>query len=194
MYLIIHETLISNLKNILKSDKLFKSSTTACSPKITKLQGKKKRRLASNPRVSLTDPDFSEKYDEVDGVYFRLFDINTPVKLNYNGDCVLVFSNELLVDSKFVLNTEENFGFCIAEDGVRSEAQFSGEEGMTITNLDNLKFLEKYKFNYYNSEILIMDDVDLKYLRNIFVKKEYMKRVIKIMKECDIQVNVYSLN
>jgi hypothetical protein len=191
MYLIVHETTINSLFNILKVNSILKSST------IHKLglktnQGSPKRRLAKDPRVSLSDPSFCSKFDEVDGVYFRLLTLYTPIKTNYNGDCVLVFSKEILNKTDFVINTEENFGFCIAEDGVVSESQFSGEEGMTITNLNNLNLLNKYKFNPYSSEILILDDVNLKYLKSIFVKHQFVSE--ELIEQCNLKnIQLYAI-
>lgn len=188
MYLIIHETSISSLLKILKANELFKSS------KIKELgldtsQGSANRRLSDNPRISLIDSNFSDKYDEVDGVYFRLLNINTPIKTNYGGECVLIFSKDILESYKFVINTEENFGFCIAEDGVVSEAQFSGEEGMTITTLKNLDLLTKYHFNPYSSEILILDNVRLGDLKCIFVKHQLLnENLIDQLKDKNIQL------
>lgn len=90
MYLIIHETSISSLLKILKDNLLLKSSKIQEFGLKTS-QGNSKRRLSTDPKVSLHDSDFGSKYDEVDGVYFRLFTINTPIKTNYGGDCVLIF-------------------------------------------------------------------------------------------------------
>lgn len=188
MYLIIHETSISSLLKILKAGMLLKSS------KIQELglptsQGSPSRRLAKDPKISLVDRNFSDKYDEVDGVYFRLLTINTPIKTNYGGDCVLIFSKNILEDHSFVINTEENFGFCIAEDGVVSEAQFSGEEGMSITDLNNLNLLSKYHFNPYSSEILILDNINLSDLKCIFIKSELLsEKVIDLIGSEGIQM------
>lgn len=188
MYLIIHETNISSLLKILNANELYKSS------EIQKLglktsQGNSNRRLSENPKISLIDSHFSDKYDEVDGVYFRLLRINTPIKVNYGGECVLVFSKNILERYKFVINTEENFGFCIAEDGVVSKSQFSGEKGMTITTLKNIDLLSKYNFNPYFSEILIMDNVDLKDLKCIFVQHHLINEdLIGQLKDKNIQL------
>lgn len=188
MYLIIHETSISSLFKILKAGMLLKSSKIQ-ELGLTTSQSNSGRRLAKDPKISLVDRNFSDKYDEVDGVYFRLLTINTPIKTNYGGDCVLIFSKNILEDHSFVINTEENFGFCIAEDGVVSEAQFSGEEGMSITNLNNLNFLSKYHFNPYSSEILILDNINLSDLKCIFIKSELLsKKVIDLIGGEDIQM------
>ena len=178
MYLIIHETTLSSLLNILKVDLLFKSSKIQ-ELGLSTIQGRSKRRLSSNPKISLLDPKFSEKFDEVDGVYFRLLTINTPIKTNYGGDCVLIFSENILNHNNFIINTEENLGFCIAEDGIVAEAQFSGEKGMTISNLKNLNFIKDYHFNPYSSEILVLDNVNLNELRCIFIKHQLINDKLK---------------
>lgn len=192
MYLIIHETTAKNLLNILKVGSLLKSSEIQ-KMGLTTTQGSAKRRLTNNPKISLTDSNFSSKYDEVDGVYFRLLTVNTPIKTNYGGDCVMIFSKAILKPNNFVINTEENFGFCIAKDGVVSEAQFSGEEGMTITSLENIHLLKEHNFNPYSSEILIMDNVDLKELRCVFVKKDLIGN--NLIEECNHKnIQLYALD
>lgn len=191
MYLIIHETTLPNLFNILKVGSLLKSSEIQ-KLGLTTTQGSPKRRLTNNPEISLKDPNFSDKYDEVDGVYFRLLTVNTPIKTNYGGTCVLIFSKDILNHNKFVINTEENFGFCIAKDGIVSESQFSGEEGMTITTIENLHLLKEYNFNPYSSEILILDNIDLKELRCIFVKQHLINN--KLIDECNQRnIQLYAL-
>jgi hypothetical protein len=192
MYLIIHETSITAFKNILKANQLLKSSKIK-EMGLSTFQGSKNRRLADDPKVSLVDRDFSQKYDEVDGVYFRLLTVDTPIKLNYGGECVLVFSKDILMDkTNFVINTEENFGFCIAEDGIVAESQFSGEEGMSITNLKNFDLLKGYHFNHYSSEILINDNIDLKYLKTVFVLKHLLNE--NLMDACSNKnISLYAL-
>lgn len=172
MYLIMHETSLTNFLNILRIDTLLKSSEIQ-ELGLTPSQGSPKRKLSKDPKVSLRDTNFSDKYDEVDGVYFRLLTWDTPIQTNYGGDCVLLFSKEILNNNKFIINTEENFGFCIAEDGIVSETHFSGEQGMTITNLKNFELLKKYSFNPYSSEILILDSVNLKDLQCVFIKHQF---------------------
>ena len=191
MYLIIHETTVSSLLNILKVDTLLKSSKIQ-ELGLTTAHGSPKRRLAKNPNISLEDTNFSDKYDEVDGVYFRLLNIQTPIKTNYGGDCILIFSKDILDHNNFIINTEENFGFRIAEDGIVKEAQFSGEEGMSITDLKNLKLLEQYPFNPYSSEILITESVNLKNLKSIFIKHQLMNQ--NVIEECNLKnIQLYAL-
>lgn len=188
MFLIIHETSINSLISILENQMLYRSS------KIQALgleygQGVKNRRLASNPRISLTDPDFDALYDEVDGVYFRLLKIETPIETRHGGTCVMVFSSHLLDSYNFVLNTEENFGFCIAEEGKEAESQFSGEPGISISTTKNLSLLDKYDFNPYASEIVITDNVNLKFLKSIFVKENYQNGyIINMCRNKNIQI------
>lgn len=189
MYLIVHETAIKSLFNILKVNRLLKSSKVQKIGAYTGQGSPKKRRLASDPRVSLVDSKFSSKYDEVDGVYFRLLNVSTPIETRYGGDCVMVFSKEVLDNDKFVINTEENFGFCIGPDGVVSESQFSGENGMSITDLKNLKLLKEYNFDPYQTEILIMDDVSLNLLQSIFVKHQLINdSLIEVCNQKHIQL------
>jgi hypothetical protein len=188
MFFIIHETSTDSLMNILKNEMLYRSS------KIQSLglaygQGSKNRRLASDPLISLTDPNFDTLYDEVDGVYFRLLRVETPIQTYHGGNCVLVFSSQLLDSYNFVLNTEENFGFCIAEEGKEAESQFSGEPGISIFTPEKLKLLENYNFNPYSSEIVVTDNVNLTNLKSVFVKESYQnKHIINMCKTKNIQI------
>lgn len=168
--ILIHETTNKNLSQILRTNVLLKSSQIQ-KLGLSTLQGNLKRKLCTNPKVSLYDKNFYEKYDEVDGVYFRLWSLNTPINLNY-GECALVFlKDDILNHHNFIINTEENYGFCIAEDGIISKSHFSGEEGLTISTLKNLKLLDNITFNPYNSEVLILDNVKLTNLHSIIFKK-----------------------
>lgn len=161
---------------------------------LPKGQGEPKRRLTKNPNISLEDPTFYTNYDEVDGVYFRLLDIQTPINTHYGGDCVLVFSHKLLNQKKFIINTTENFGFRIAEDGIVGQAQFSGDEGMSITDIKNLQLLDKVSFDPYSSEVLITDSVSLSTtLQSIFVKKKYMQQVLILLKDFKRTIQLYAL-
>ena len=188
MFLIIHETCTDSLQSILKSDMLYRSSKIH-SLGLTRGQGAKNRRLAADPRVSLTNPDFDALYDEVDGVYFRLLRVETPIETRHGGNCVMVFSKQLLNSCSFVLNTEENFGFCIAEEGKEAESQFSGEPGVSIFSAEKLHLLEKYSFNPYSSEIVITDNVNLRFLKSIFVKESYQnEHIINMCKNKNIQL------
>jgi len=171
MYKLLHETTLNNLTSIIKFKALLKSSIIQ-ELGLKPSQGSINRKLSESPDVSLLDDNFHKKYDEVDGVYFRLLNNNTPIRLHHGGECALIFSQDVLKHKKFVINTEENFGFCIAKDGIISKSQFSGEEGMTITKYENLNFLNKCTFQPYCSEVLIMDNVILRYLDKIFVPKE----------------------
>jgi hypothetical protein len=105
----------------------------------------------------------------------------------------LIFSKDILNHNNFIINTEENFGFCIAQDGEIAPSQFSGEEGMTISNLDNLHLLKGYTFNPYSSEILILDNVNLGELKSVFVKSDLMDD--KLIDECQHKnIQLYSLS
>ena len=188
MFFIIHETSTDKLMSILKNEMLYRCSKIqslglACG------QGSKNRRLASDPLISLTDPNFDTLYDEVDGVYFRLLRVETPIQTHHGGNCVLVFSHQLLDSYSFVLNTEENFGFCIAEEGKEAESQFSGEPGISIFTLEKLKLLENYNFNPYSSEIVVTANVNLKNLKSVFVKESHQnKHIIDMCRTKNIEV------
>lgn len=188
MFLIIHETVSDSLISILKNEMLFRSSKVQ-SLGLSSGQGRKHRRLSLDPYVSLTNPNFDELYDEVDGVYFRLLKADSPIDVYHGGNCIMVFSKELLDSYSFILNTEENFGFCIAQEGKEANAQFSGEPGMTIFTKEKLSLLNNYQFDPYSSEIVITDNVNLKFLKSIFVKKAYQsERLINMCRSKNIQI------
>lgn len=137
----------------------------------------------------MIDHHFYCRYDEVDGVYFRLYTVSTPIKILYGGECVLIFSEDILKIDNFVINTEENYGFCIGADGVVSKSQFSGEEGISITQYRNLNLLDTYPFNSYTSEIVILENVNLNCLQCIFVKQHLInENIIQHIKSRHIQL------
>lgn len=188
MFLIIHETSINSLISIINNKMLYRSSIIK-SLGLNHGQGSKNRRLTDDPKISLKDSNFDTLYDEVDGVYFRLLRVDTPIETHHGGECIMVFSKKLLYHYDFVLNTEENFGFCIAEEGKEAEGQFSGELGMSIYSLEKLKLLEKYNFNPYSSEIVITDNVNLKFLKSVFIKKSHQnENLINLCKKNNIQI------
>ncbi|ACZ63515.1 PrGVORF29 [Pieris rapae granulovirus Wuhan] len=180
MYYLIHETSLSSLELILKSGYIFTSGKTQ-TIKETKGQGSKKRRLATNPATSLLDSEFYEHYDEVDGVYMRLQSKTDSVRLKF-VDCIMLFNMSLLKTNRFVINTEENFGFMIDEEGVVNESQFSGEPGFSITSLSNLYLLNDL-INAPASEVLLLDDVSILYLRTIFFNKLPPQKIIDYLQK-----------
>lgn len=74
-------------------------------------------------------------------------------------------------DSVFI--TEENFGFMISENGVEGESQFSGEMGMSIYNRQDIDLLRTYNFDFERSEVAILDNVSLKFLKKIYLKRSF---------------------
>lgn len=189
MYSVIHETNAENIINILRSKKLFRSSE--CQKRnLQKGQGDKNRRLTRDPSISLTNLDFAHYYDEVDAVYCRLLRINAKIETQFgDGNCILVFSGKTLKDHKFILNTEENFGFQIAKNGHEGISQFSGERGLTITSYNNLEMLANYDFDQNASEIAFLSNISLKYLKSIFVKEQYQtQNIINLCHMKDIQI------
>lgn len=163
-YNLIHETTLYSLNLILDAGHLLRSSKTQQILEV-KGQGSKNRKLATDPRVSLNTSNFYEFYDEVDGVYMRLQKKSDTVKSQFL-ECVLLFSTNILNKHSFVINTEENFGFLINEEGLVSESQFSGEPGFSITSVNNIHLLENSNFS--SNEVVITDDVSIAHLRTIF--------------------------
>lgn len=170
MYELYHETSFSNLESILDEFTLYKGSFFR--EEFIIGQGSRNRKLTNNPNVSLTDRNFYEYYDEVDGVYFRLKKINDIISLKRN-DVLLLFSGGMLDEYDSVINTEENFGFMISENGVEGESQFSGEMGMSIYNRQDIDLLRTYNFDFERSEVAILDNVSLKFLKKIYLKRSF---------------------
>ncbi|MGL5962383.1 MAG: hypothetical protein ACRCZ0_10600 [Cetobacterium sp.] len=193
MYSVIHETNAENIINILKTNKLFRSSE--CQKRnLKKGQGYANRRLTKDPSISLTNLDFAQYYDEVDAVYCRLLRINAKItKLQFgDGNCILVFSEKILKDHRFILNTEENFGFQIAKNGHEGISQFSGEPGLTITSYNKLNMLANYDFDQNASEIAFLSNISLKYLKSIFVKEQYQTQ--NIINLCHMKgIQIYTI-
>lgn len=101
---LIHETSCINVQRILLSRYLFTSGKTQNMRHVVGGQGGSNRKLARDPRVSLHESNFMEKYDEVDGVYFRLHPKLHHMTDTYS-DCVMVFSHKMLQDFDFVLTS-----------------------------------------------------------------------------------------
>lgn len=182
MYELYHETNFFNLESILRDFILFRSSNYKPEFKIG--QGSVNRRLTQDPTVSIVNSDFFKFYDEVDGVYFRLKRYNYKKTLE-TSDCCLIFSGKILSQYNNVINTEENFGFMIDKNGVENESQFSGEMGMSILNMQNIEKLEQYSFDFERSEVVVLNDVDLKFLKYILIKKKFKNLSRKIVKFCE---------
>jgi hypothetical protein len=168
-YKIIHETNSKFLDSILREGKLLTSDG------LNKLnnsetivgQGSRNRRLCDPEETIKNRETFWKHCDEANGVYFRIFEMDTPLK-TFNGDIILIFSRNLLYKYDWILNTTENFGFYISEPGVQGESQFSGEVGTTYT-FDTLNKLRLNSFDPYASELCVFQDVSLKYLKEIYV-------------------------
>lgn len=166
-FYLIHETSYGSLEKILQSGYLFISSKTQKLDSVG--QGSKNRRLTTDPMVSLTNPNFYDMYDEVDGVYLRLHPRTATIRSQFS-ECVLIFSTSLLNHLPFVINSEENFGFLIDREGIVSESQFSGEPGFSIRNIDNLKLL-KDLVDFSSTEVVILKDVPISYIKYVFYTK-----------------------
>ncbi len=139
IFKIIHETSSKFMDSILREGKLLTSNNLnkkflTDSPKG---QGSKNRKLCDSEESIKNREHFWKHCDEADGVYFRILEMDTPLK-TYTGDIILVFSKDMLYKYSWILNTTENFGFYISSPGFEGESQFSGEIGTTYT-LDTLK-------------------------------------------------------
>lgn len=177
---LIHETSCENVQQILLNRYLFTSSKTQNMRSVVGGQGGSNRRIAIDPRVSLHDSKFMEKYDEVDGVYFRLHPKLHHMTDTY-FDCIMVFSHKLLQDFDFLLNTEESFGFNIDEEGVVGTSPFTGKPGVTVSDYRNLKAVFDLMTDYDSTEVLIREDVPVNYLLCVMFKKIPLSGVVNLL-------------
>lgn len=182
-FYLIHETTHESFKKIIESGYLLVSSKTQ------KLQvsgqGSKNRRLAPDPKVSLTNHNFYDVYDEVDGVYLRLHPCKDTIRSQYS-ECVLVFNINLLKHFSFVINTEENFGFFIDREGVVNVSQFSGESGFSISNTDNFKMLNDI-VDFSRTEVLVLKDIPISYIKHVFYFTPPPTTLFSLVSESNIQ-------
>ncbi len=146
-------------------------------------QGSKNRKLCDSEESIKNREHFWKHCDEADGVYFRILEMDTPLK-TYTGDIILVFSKDMLYKYSWILNTTENFGFYISSPGFEGESQFSGEIGTTYT-LDTLKDMDVSSFDPYSSELCVFNNVSLKFLKEIYVREPAFE---------DLQRSVRALN
>lgn len=162
---IIHWTSPKNYASIITTGALLTNKNVQVIQNIVYGQGGRDRRLGDS-RASLENPDTFYKYfDEAEGVYFRVGTREKPLT-ETQADVALVFSPSLLKEYDWILNTMENFGFYISEDGVTGEGQFSGEYGATLTPSSlELLSLQDYDPNY--TELLVKENVSLKYLEQV---------------------------
>lgn len=173
MYELYHETHFANLESILNTFKIMKSSNLYKLTNVVCGQGLLNRTLTEYPLLSITRPDdFDTIAAQVDGSYFRLKKPDEHIiRLDY--DVMFVMSGKLLYEYNNVINTEENCGFVIRENIEIGESQFSGEYGMSIINMENIKALETYEFDYTRSEVVVLDDVSLSFVKKIIIKKKF---------------------
>lgn len=159
-----HETVLENLPLIFQSKCLKRSSET----KGVRVQGSSHRRTTSDPFVSVNVPDFYEFYDEVDAVYFRVRqDPKESLQFN-NGNVILVFDAEaILKNISAVINTTENFGFIMD-----TESQFSGEPGKSFYSVpSDIPRLTTEEFSLTDSEVAVLGNVSLEFLKETYIKK-----------------------
>lgn len=159
---IYHETTKNNYELIKKSGTLLKRSVTQMMVNVENGQGSGWRNLTTDPFYSLKNENFYNEVDEVDGVYLRP---SVGQKKIMETGVVLYFSLDAMKDNDFILNTEENNGFAIGEEGEVKESQFSGELGFSTTKYNVVKHLDKKDLE--NAEVVILNNLSLKYLTRV---------------------------
>lgn len=197
-YKLVHETTITNFLNIVKDQTIFKSSVLNTLG-IDQAQCGRRVKLASDPTVPLSDPQFYDHYDQVDGVYFRIIPTTFPYANPEFEDCALVFDMGLLNHNKFIINRVENYGFCLGPEGVFAESPFSGEFGLSVMDLAKVDLiLQDYvhpdgfrePFDPSNSEVVVMDNVNLNNLNMVVMDKEKLYRdVMDVCSHNNITIN-----
>lgn len=175
-YKILHETNSKFLDSILQTGKLLTSDHLNNLKNLKIIgQGSRNRRFCDPEETIKNRETYWKHCDEASGVYFRIFELDTPLK-TISGDMILVFSKNILYKYNWILNTTENFGFYIDEPGVPGKSQFSGEPGTTYT-VDTLKQLELDFFDPYASELCIFQDVSLKFLKEIYIRESALENL-----------------
>lgn len=174
MFEIYQETKFNSLIKILETKLLL--TTENC---LISNQGSSNRKLTNDPRISLKDKNFYKNFDEINGVYFRLKKVDEPYIFHYGGDVLIFLSSKILKKYNNVINTEENFGFMINKCGVEDESQFSGEIGMSFFNLNKIDKISNYKFDTKNSEIVVLNNIPVKYIKYIIINKKFSDFVRK---------------
>lgn len=182
---IIHETSFENLNMILDSGLILRSSEHQKLKLMNHRQGSKNRKLTTN--VCLIDPKLRTA-DEVDAVYCRILD--NKLSLYLIDDCFIILDANILQTNEFIFNTEENLGFRIDKDWVYSYTSFSGELGLTVSNYnDLLTLLSNVRLNYDRTELVILNSIDIKLIRAIYIKKKYyIESLISKCKEKNIKI------
>lgn len=183
-YDIYHETVAENFFKIFESGQLMiKSHSEKIGGK--SVQGSKSRRLATDPKITLKDPGFFTEFDEVDACYFRFKKSTQQFKnINRKSDCVLVFDENLVKDHVTVINTEENFGFMIGENGEMGNSQFSDEPGVSFFDPRTMEVVDYVDFFPECTEIACLENVDInKYCKKIgFIDPDLYEKYKNILK------------
>lgn len=185
-----HCTKIQYLESILEHKKLLNRTSRSSSPdesiRTAVGEGSNTRKVGP-AKISLENPEYWSDDDgpkEADGVYFRVIGESC-----YGSESImLVFDKKILDDPSYTwhINTTENNGFYIADPGVEAKSPFSGNKGKTYDR-GNAK---DYGLPDDGQELIIIEDVDLKYLDHIRVKDAEMAAMVRKLTELPIFVTL----
>ena len=185
-----HCTNIKYLKSILKHGKLLNNTSRNASPdehvRTATGEGSAGRRVA-HAKVSVGNPDFWRGDDapsDADGVYFRLVGLAC-----YSEDHImLAFDRAILDDSSCTwhINTTENNGFYLNEPGIKALSPFSGDMGITYDRSN----ADKYDMPAKNQELVVAENVSLRYLNHIRVNNEKMAAKVRSLTDLPIFVSL----
>ena len=165
MFFVYHATSYKLFLKILEAGALLKESQTSSE------HSRAKGKFASNPVVSLVDETFSDTYDEVDGVFLKIL-CNEDVD-RYTHDVILVFDPKVVAEKRCIINTVENFGFAIAENGVEGLSHFGGEPGASFYQKQTFPELRNYSFDPIKAEVVFLESLELSNLSKVVVKRKF---------------------
>lgn len=144
-----HETVHS--KEILKNGfKIYSNVQTSG-------QGSRNRKVTKDPTMLLNYRKGMEVlYDQVDGIYFRVFKNLQDIVPKYGGNSIILLKPSCLATRKWHFNTTENFGFHL-----NKFSPFSDEAGKTLFNL---KDIEKEDFDHTSAELVVLENIPKEYI------------------------------
>jgi hypothetical protein len=115
-------------------------------------QGSKNRRVTNNAALLLNYRKGTKVlYDQVDGIYFRVFKNLESIVPSYGGNAIVLLKPSCLETKKWHFNTTENFGFYL-----NKISPFSGESGKTLFSLHDIK---KEKFDETSAELIVLENL-----------------------------------
>ncbi len=122
---------------------------------------------------------------EADGVYFRILEMDTPLK-TYNRRYYFGISKDMLYKYSWILNTLK-FWFVYSSLVLKENHTLVEEIGTTYT-LDTLKDMDVSSLIHILTELCVFNNVSLKFLKKFMLENPHLK----IYNVCVRALNKYS--